>query len=129
MSIYSETFLRAFTGGVWNTFYVPVNHRAVLRGATSYNDSDVTHKVHVTTAGFTAIRVDVPARKSIYVTELSIVAYGGESIAVYNDGTPMETILFGYLFNDAGGSKLPPYSVLEELPRMEPEPVPPPEWA
>lgn len=104
--VYTETFLYCTGNGVSSTWVVPQGKRAVITNLICCSPSAGgagNFKVHGRLVCFFSIQ----AANSTVNTPMKVVAYGGESIALFTAGSDMHVQVSGYLFENAGGGTRP----------------------
>jgi len=89
---------------IWVMVTVPIGKRAVIMTWTAANFDTVAASGYARIGPYYPVSKSLPVGSSVQVTELRLVAYGGEEVGILNSGMNMHSMLCGYLFDDPAGA-------------------------
>lgn len=100
--VYSTRFIHTDTGLVWVGTTVPVGYRAVLKNVAGSSYAGGAVSAHIEVAGIHPFIHTFPGSYSSWSIDCMVVAYQGNYIGAYMNGTGAAITISGYLFDDSG---------------------------
>lgn len=97
--VYSTRFVLFGSGFGTKVYAVPQGKRAIVKGVTAYNNSDVTASVTMVTAGISTWTASVPGRQGATQSGLMIVLNAGEILEFTTTSQAMAATASGFLLD------------------------------
>lgn len=98
---YSERFVARSAGPGETSYTVPAGQRAIVRDVEAYSNTPTSSSVYLIIAGLTMWAGTLSgAGASTGQRDLHLVAYAGETVAVYTSGSNTNAMACGYLLAD-----------------------------
>ena len=110
---YSVRFIQVAGANAAGTYVVPPGKRAVVKGVTAYLASGASAALALAVNNVNVWAAPLPAAGQGLYTEVRLVAYSGEPIALASSGADVRAHVSGFLFDDPAGGQRDPTQLPE----------------